>query len=122
MVLRHWRIGKSFKVTSNSWEATETARAGTAGRGDADQHGVHPVPPDGHGAGRPVSREFWSLRVFARRRECSKLGRTLASCSTTFRRCSRASNAETEEEADQWLKDNDSARPKRAHEKRTKTR
>lgn len=25
------------------------ARVGTAGRGDADQHGVRPVPPDGHG-------------------------------------------------------------------------
>ncbi len=33
----------------------------------------------------------------------------LASCSTTFRRCSRARYAETEEEADQWLKDSSSS-------------
>ena len=43
-------IGKSFKVTSNSWEYTGDghALALRAGR-VADQHGVRPVPPHGDG-------------------------------------------------------------------------
>ena len=50
IVLATGGIGKSFKVTSNSWEYTGDGHgARAAGRLDADQHGVRPVPPDGHG-------------------------------------------------------------------------
>ncbi len=50
VVLATGGIGKSFKVTSNSWEYTGDGHALALRAGvDADQHGVHPVPPDRHG-------------------------------------------------------------------------
>lgn len=50
VVLATGGIGKSFKVTSNSWEYTGDGHAlALRAGGDADQHGVRPVPPDGHG-------------------------------------------------------------------------
>ena len=50
VILATGGIGKSFKVTSELLGVhRRRARAGAAGRRDADQHGVHPVPPDRHG-------------------------------------------------------------------------
>ena len=50
VILATGGIGKSFKVTSQLLGVhRRRARAGAAGRRDADQHGVRPVPPDRHG-------------------------------------------------------------------------
>ena len=46
------------------------ARAGAAGRRDADQHGVRPVPPDRAWSGRPASRASSSPRACAATAEC----------------------------------------------------
>ena len=50
MVLATGGIGKSFKVTSNSWEYTGDGHALALLAGaNAAEHGVRPVPPDRHG-------------------------------------------------------------------------
>nr|BFE67933.1 hypothetical protein GCM10020092_012340 [Actinoplanes digitatis] len=50
IVLATGGVGRSYKVTSNSWEYTGDGHAlALRGRRDADQHGVPPVPPDRHG-------------------------------------------------------------------------
>ncbi len=50
VVLATGGIGKSFTVTSNSWEYTGDGHAlAHAGRRHLGQHGVHPVPPHRHG-------------------------------------------------------------------------
>ena len=50
VVLATGGIGKSFKVTSNSWEYTGDGHALALRAGsNPRQHGVHPVPPDRHG-------------------------------------------------------------------------
>ena len=66
-------------------------RAGPARRRDADQHGVHPVPPDGHGLAA-VGEGHPRHRVGARRRgSAAQLARASGSCSTTSPTCSAAS-------------------------------
>ena len=46
VILATGGIGKSFKVTSNSWEYTGDGHAlALKAGGDLAQHGVHPVPP-----------------------------------------------------------------------------
>ena len=50
VVLATGGIGKSFKVTSNSWEYTGDGHALALQAGATlRQHGVRPVPPHGHG-------------------------------------------------------------------------
>ncbi len=68
VVLATGGIGKSFKVTSNSWEYTGDghALALLAGRAAAE-HGVRAVPPDGHGLAA-VGEGHPRHRVGARRR------------------------------------------------------
>ena len=65
-------IGKSYKVTSNSWEYTGDGHALALRAGsDADQHGVRPVPPDRNGVA--AEREGHSgHRGCARRRWCAE--------------------------------------------------
>ena len=71
VVLATGGIGKSFKVSSNSWEYTGDghALALRAGR-HADQHGVHPVPPHRHGLAAVASRASSSPRACAATAEC----------------------------------------------------
>ena len=84
VVLATGGIGKSFKVTSNSWEYTGDGHALALRAGlDPRQHGVHPVPPDGHGLAA-VGQGHPRHRVGARRRRrAARTPRASASCSTT---------------------------------------
>ena len=83
-------IGKSFKVTSNSWEYTGDGHALALRAGaDADQHGVRAVPPDRHGLAA-VGEGAAGHRVGARRRRHpARTPRASGSCSTTSRSSSR---------------------------------
>ncbi len=94
VVLPLFGIGKSFKVTSNSWSTPETGtRVGTAGRGNAvNMEFVNSTrrgmvwPPSVKGDARGVRGDSG----------CSKT-RTLASCSTTHSAGVQGQYAETEE-------------------------
>ena len=58
VVLATGGIGKSYKVTSNSWEYTGDGHSlALAGRRDAGEHGVRPVPPDRHGLAAVGARD-----------------------------------------------------------------
>ena len=83
-------IGKSFKVTSNSWEYTGDGHALALRAGAvADQHGVRAVPPDRHGLAA-VGEGAAGHRVGARRRRHpAATPRASGSCSTTSRSSSR---------------------------------
>ena len=66
VVLATGGIGKSFKVTSNSWECTGDGMALALRAGlDAAEHGVRPVPPHRHGLAARRSRASSSPRACA---------------------------------------------------------
>ena len=92
VVLATGGIGKSFKVTSQLLGVhRRRARARAAGRGAADQHGVHPVPPHRHGLAARRSRASWSPSRCAATAACCATARASASCSTTSRTSSGSS-------------------------------
>ena len=82
-------------------------RAGPPGRGDADQHGVRPVPPDRDGLAAVGARHPGHRGRPRRRRRAAQL-RGQAVHVRLHPECSQAETAETEEEADRWYDDNDS--------------
>ena len=111
VVLATGGIGKSFKVTIELVGVhRRRARAGAARRRHADQHGVHPVPPDRHGLAAVGARASWSP---------SRCAVTAACCSNSEGKrfmfdyipdVFKGQYAETEEEADRWYNDNDNNR------------
>ena len=106
VVLATGGIGKSFKVTVNSWEYTGDGHALALRAGaHADQHGVRPVPPDRHGLAA-LGQGHPRHRVGARRRRGAEATpRASASCSTTSPTCSRASTPRPRRRRDRWYKD-----------------
>ncbi len=61
VILATGGIGKTFKVTLELLGVhRRRARAGPAGRGQAAEHGVRPVPPDAHGLAARRCAGCWS--------------------------------------------------------------
>ena len=110
VVLATGGIGKTFKVTSNSWEYTGDghALALLAGATLLNMEFVqfHPTqmvwPPSVAGC--------WSPSRCAATAACCATPRASGSCSTTCLTCSGPQYAETEEEADRWYTDQDNNR------------
>ena len=113
VVLATGGIGKSFKVTSNSWECTGDGMApGAARRLDADEHGVRPVPPDRHGlaaVGEGHPRHRGRAR---RRRRAEELRGQAVHVRLRAGRVPRAVRRTTRTRPTRWYKDPD-------HNKRT---
>ena len=80
-------------------------RAGAAGRRDADQHGVRPVPPDRHGVAAVGEGACWSPSRSAATAASCRTPTASGSCSTTSPSSSSPRRADTEEEADRWYDD-----------------
>ena len=110
VILATGGIGKSFKVTSNSWEYTGDGHAlALKAGGTLAQHGVHPVPPDGHGlAAKRQGHPRHGVRTRRWRRPHQLRGQRFMFdyVPEVFRK----QYAETEEEADRWYTDADNNR------------
>ena len=103
VVLATGGIGKSYKVTSNSWEYTGDGLPRAAGR-DAGEHGVRPVPPDRDGVAAVGARDPRDGERPRRRRHPEELrgNRFMFDYIPDF---FRKETAETEAEADRWYDD-----------------
>ena len=110
VVLATGGIGKTYKVTSNSWEYTGDGHA-LALRAGAKLLNMEFVQLHPTGMVWPPSvRGLLVTESSAPTAACCATPRASGSCSTTCRTCSGAQYAETEEEADRWYADHDNNR------------